>query len=254
MLTAPLEQFQILPIISLKIFGFDLSLTNFFLINIISIFIFVCIIIFNKKTVSFKSNDQDELIYSNSWQRFLEIILEVPCQLISDTINTDNNKYLPLISSIFNFILFSNLIGLIPYTFTTTSHIIVTFSFSFSIFLGITIITFQKYKMQAFSLFLPANSSFFLALILVPIEFISYIARPISLGMRLFINIMAGHSLLKVIIGFSWSMLLLENSISYASILPIIIVIILFGLEIGVALIQTYVFIILTCIYIQDGN
>ena len=78
--------------------------------------------------------------------------------------------------------------------------------------------------MQAFSLFLPANSSFFLALVLVPIEFISYIARPVSLGMRLFINLMAGHSLLKVIIGFAWSMLLLENLTSLGLIIPMIII------------------------------
>ena len=114
--------------------------------------------------------------------------------------------------------------------------------------------TFEKYKMKGFSLFLPANSSFFLALVLVPIEFISYIARPISLGMRLFINLMAGHSLLKVIIGFSWSMLLLENFTSFGLIIPMIIIVILFGLELAVALIQTYVFVILTCIYIQDGS
>jgi F-type H+-transporting ATPase subunit a len=116
------------------------------------------------------------------------------------------------------------------------------------------LITFKKYKLQTFSLFLPANTTFFLALLLVPIEFISYLAKPISLGVRLFINLMAGHSLLKVIIGFSWSMFLLENAISFGLIIPMIILILLFALELGVALIQTYVFIILTCIYIQDGS
>ena len=108
--------------------------------------------------------------------------------------------------------------------------------------------------MQTFSLFLPANTSFFLALLLVPIEFISYLAKPVSLGMRLFINLMAGHTLLKVIVGFSWSMLLLENFISFGLILPLITLVVLFGLELGVALIQTYVFVVLTCIYIQDGS
>jgi len=108
--------------------------------------------------------------------------------------------------------------------------------------------------METFSLFLPSNTTFLLALLLVPIEFISYIAKPISLGVRLFINLMAGHSLLKVIVGFSWSMLLLENIISVGLVLPMIVLTLLFGLELGVALIQTYVFIILTCIYIQDGS
>jgi ATP synthase subunit 6 len=188
------------------------------------------------------------------WQKSIEFVAEVTAQLISDIISTNNEKYFPLISVLFNFILFSNLIGLLPYSFTTTSHLIVTFTLSFSVFIGINIITVEKYKMKTFSLFLPANTTFFLALLLVPIEFISYIAKPISLGVRLFINLMAGHSLLKVIIGFSWNMLLLENGTSAGLILPMIILVILFGLELGVALIQTYVFIILTCIYIQDGS
>jgi len=142
----------------------------------------------------------------------------------------------------------------LPYSFTITSHLIVTFVLSFSIFIGINVITYQKYKIKFFALFLPANTNFFLALLLVPIEFISYIAKPISLGIRLFINLMAGHSLLKVIVGFSWSMLLLENFTSLGLILPMVALTILFGLELSVALIQTYVFIILTCIYIQDGS
>ena len=191
----------------------------------------------------------------NAWQKTIESISEITAQLINDIILVKNNqRYFPVISIVFNFILFSNLIGLVPYTFTSTSHIIVTFTLSFSIFIGITIMTFEKYKLQAFSLFLPANTSFFLALILVPIEFISYIARLISLGMRLFINLMAGHSLLKVVIGFAWSMLLLENLNSFGMIIPIIVVIVLFGLELGVALIQTYVFIILTCIYVYENQ
>ena len=190
----------------------------------------------------------------NAWQKSVEFVSEITAQLISDIISTNNEKYFPIISVLFNFILFSNLIGLLPYSFTATSHLIVTFTLSFSVFIGINIITFEKYKMKTFSLFLPANTTFFLALLLVPIEFISYIAKPISLGVRLFINLMAGHSLLKVIIGFSWSMLMLESFTSIGLILPMIILVILFGLELGVALIQTYVFIILTCIYIQDGS
>lgn len=133
----------------------------------------------------------------------MELTLEIVAQLISDVISINNEKYFPFVSILFNFILFSNLIGLLPYSFTATSHFIVTFTLSFSVFIGINIITFKKYKIKFFSLFLPANTTFFLALLLIPIEFISYIAKPISLGIRLFINLMAGHSLLKVIIGFS---------------------------------------------------
>ena len=255
MLKAPLEQFQILPLFSINILNFDFSITNFLLINLLALLIFFSLIFFNNSSLQSEYPQESAVFFNpNAWQKTIEGISEASTQLISDIITTDNEKYVPMISVVFNFILFSNLIGLIPYTFTATSHVIVTFTLSFSVFIGITLMTFQKYKMKAFSLFLPANSSFFLALILVPIEFISYIARPISLGMRLFINLMAGHSLLKVIIGFAWSMLLLENMTSFGLILPMVIIVILFGLELGVALIQTYVFVILTCIYIQDGS
>lgn len=250
---APLEQFQILSIVPIRLFYFDFSITNFLLINLLALFTFLSFIYFNS---SHKNYLQETSYYfsPNSWQKAIESVSEITAQLISDIITHDNEKYFPIIAVLFNFILFSNLIGLVPYSFTATSHLIITFTLSFSVFIGINIITFQKYKMQTFSLFLPANTTFFLALLLVPIEFISYIAKPISLGVRLFINLMAGHSLLKVIVGFSWSMLLLENFISFGLIVPMIILVLLFGLELGVALIQTYVFIILTCIYIQDGS
>ena len=103
------------------------------------------------------------------------------------------------------------------------------------------------------SLFIPANTSFGLALLLVPIEFVSYIFKPISLGVRLFANLMAGHTLLKVIVGFSWSMLLLEDLLAVVHVLPLFVLILLVGLELGVAIIQAYVFIILTCIYLNDS-
>jgi len=124
---------------------------------------------------------------------------------------------------------------------------------SLSIFIGVNIICVKIYKAHMLSLFLPANTSFGLALLLVPIEFVSYIFKPISLGVRLFANLMAGHTLLKVIIGFSWSMILLENIISFFHIIPLLVIVLLFGLELGVALIQAYVFTILTCIYLNDS-
>jgi ATP synthase subunit 6 len=253
LLHAPLEQFQILSLIPIKIFNFDFSITNFLLINLLALLSFKSFIYYNGLNKNYLQETSYYFI-PNSWQKVIESVSELTAQLISDIIITDNEKYFPFISVLFNFILFSNLIGLIPYSFTATSHLIVTFTLSFSIFIGINIITFQKYKMRTFSLFLPSNTSFFLALLLVPIELISYIAKPISLGVRLFINLMAGHSLLKVIVGFSWSMLLLENFTSLGLIIPMIILVLLFGLELGVALIQTYVFVILTCIYIQDGS
>jgi len=252
-LLAPLEQFQILSLFTLKIFGLDFSITNFLIINILSLIVVTGIIFFNSFSHNYLQKSSFFFI-SNCWQRLFELNSSIVAQLISDIITTDNEKYFPFISLVFNFILFSNIIGLIPYTFTSTSHLFVTFLLSFSIFIGINIITIKKYGFKTFGLFLPANTSFFLALVLVPIEFVSYIAKPVSLGVRLFINLMAGHTLLKVIAGFSWGMLSLENYISFGSVIPMITLVVLFGLELGVALIQTYVFVILICIYIQDGS
>jgi ATP synthase subunit 6 len=253
MLFAPLEQFQILALIPIKFFNLDLSITNFLLINILALLSFRSFIYYNSSHDNYL---QETSFYfsSNSWQKFIEGISEITTEILSGLVTTNSEKYFPVISVLFNFILFSNLIGLIPYSFTTTSHLFVTFTLSFAVFIGVNIITFQKYKLKTFSLFLPANTPFFLALLLVPIEFISHLSKPISLGVRLFINLMAGHTLLKVIIGFSWSMLLLESFTSIGLLIPLIILVMLFGLELGVALIQTYVFITLTCIYIQDGS
>jgi ATP synthase subunit 6 len=253
MLYAPLEQFQIIPVISLNFYKFDFSLTNMLLINLIALFSYYSLLSLNN-SVKNCLQENSLFVITNVWQRCLDFISEMISQIISDIISEHNNKYIPLVFILFHFILLSNLVGLLPYSFTTTSHLIVTFILSFTIFIGINLMTFQKYGIKAFSLFLPSNTTFFLALLLVPIEFISYLAKPVSLGVRLFVNLMAGHSLMKVIVGFSWSMLLLENSTSVGFIVPTVILIILFGLELGVALIQTYVFIILTCIYIQDGS
>ena len=102
-------------------------------------------------------------------------------------------------------------------------------------------------------MFIPSNTSFGLALLLVPIEFIAYLFKPLSLGIRLFANLMAGHTLLKVIVGFSWSMLLLEDILSFFHVVPLFVLVILMGLELGVAMIQAYVFTILTCLYLNDS-
>jgi ATP synthase subunit 6 len=253
MLYAPLEQFQIVPILSLKFVCCDFSLTNLLLINLITLFSYYAIILVNSSLIH-KLQEISSYVISNTWQKLINGVSELASQLIADTISDQSNKHLPLIFLLFHFILLSNLMGLLPYSFTTTSHLIITFSLSFTVFVGVNFITFRKYGLKAFSLFLPSNTTFFLALLLVPIELISYLAKPFSLGVRLFVNLMAGHSLMKVIVGFSWSILLIENWTSLGYVFPIFILILLFGLELGVAVIQTYVFIILTCIYIQDGS
>lgn len=233
MLSTPLEQFQIILLFSIKLFCFDFSITNLVLVNVLVLLFFSLFVYF---------------FISNTWQTLIETLYEISSQLLFDNINKDGEKYFPFISVVFTFVLFSNLIGLIPYSFTVTSHLIATFTLSFSIFIGISLICIQKHKFHMMSLFIPSNTSFGLALLLVSIELLSYIFKPISLGVWLFANLMAGHTLLKVIVGFSWSMLLLEDVLAILHILPLLILVLLMGLELGVALIQAYVFTILTCV------
>jgi len=220
--------------------------------NAITLLFFIKIVHFFSSKKNYLNKISFFLI-PNSWQVFIESVYDTVSQLLFDNVNLKGQKYLPYVSMIFLFILLSNLSGLIPYTFTVTSHIIITFTLSFSIFIGINLICVKKHGFNILSLIIPANSAFTVALILVPIEFISYLAKPVSLGVRLFINLMAGHTLLKVILGFSWSILLLENSIFLAHLVPLLILVILMFLELAVAFIQAYVFTILICIYLNDG-
>jgi len=244
---SPLDQFKIAPLISCIFLGIDLSITNFLIASLLAFFILRSYVFFIKsKTNSF-------FLIPQGWQNLIEKMYSVTAQSTS-TISVGGEKYLPFLSVVFIFILINNLIGLVPYSFTTTSYITLTFFMSSSIFVGVNIIGFQKHGLDFFSIFLPPKMGFFLALLLVPVEFVSHIAKPISLGVRLFINLMAGHTLLKVIVGFSWKMLLVENLTAIMFIFPLIVLVILMFLELGVALIQAYVFLTLTCIYLNDSE
>jgi F-type H+-transporting ATPase subunit a len=144
------------------------------------------------------------------------------------------------------FILFGNLLGMVPYSFTFTSHIIVTFAMALVVFVGVTILGFVKHGVHFFSFFVPPGVSVALWPLLIPIEIMSYISRPISLSVRLFANMLAGHTLLKVFAGF-------VPALGLAGILPLGFVIALSGLEFVIAFLQAYVFAILTCLYINDA-
>jgi ATP synthase subunit 6 len=249
MVYSPLDQFKIAPLFSLQIAGLDFSFTNFLLVSLLTLFVIQTLVFLIKEPTS-----NSFFIIPSGWQNLIEKLYALVTQLLSDIITTGSEKYFPFMAVLFMFILSNNLIGMVPYSFTITSHITLTFFMSFSIFVAMNIIGFQRHGVELFSLFLPANSGFFLALLLVPVELISYIARPISLGVRLFINLMAGHSLLKVIVGFSWNMLLVENLKAIVFVAPLLILVLLMGLELAVAVIQAYVFITLTAIYLNDSE
>jgi ATP synthase subunit 6 len=253
MMLAPLEQFKLIAILPLSFLNIDFSLTNALIISSAILISFLLLSFFLKK-YQIKSDFFYLYHIPTISQSFIELLNKISIQLVYSNLNKSGEKYYPYVCTLFFFILVCNLIGLVPYSFTLTSHIIITFFLSFSVFIGVNLIGFEKHTFVLFSLIIPANSSLILALVLVPIEFVSYLAKPISLGVRLFINLMAGHTLLKVILGFSWSLILVDSFFYFfLHLIPLCLLIVLMGLELGVALIQAYVFTILTCIYLNDS-
>jgi ATP synthase subunit 6 len=247
-LTSPLEQFQVLPIIGFYFNGFDISITNETII--LALILFFSLVYFNS---ILKQETSSFYIVPNRWQAIIEIIYSLILSLVIDNIRDKKGQYFfPLVFFIFLFILSLNLIGLIPYSFTLTSHLIVTLSLSLAVFIGINIVCIRIHGINFFSLFLPSGTSIVLALLLVPIELISYVFKPISLSIRLFANMMAGHTLLKVIAGFAYTLISNTGILFMLHYVPLLILIPLFGLELGVALIQSFVFSLLICIYLND--
>ena len=244
-----LEQFQVLPIFSVYLNFIDISLTNETIILVL--ILFFSLVLF---TSLVKEQESGYFIVPNRWQSVIEIIYKLILSLVTDNIKDKKSQhFFPLVFSIFFLLLSINLIGLIPYSFTLTSHLIVTLTLSLSIFIGINIICVRLHGINFFSLFLPAGTSVVLAFLLVPIELISYIFKPISLSIRLFANMMAGHTLLKVIAGFAFTLMGNVGILFLLHYVPLLILIPLFGLELGVALIQSFVFSILICIYLNDA-
>lgn len=197
LLFSPLEQFQIVNLLKIEIFGFDFSITNTTIFLMIAFFSFIFV------TLQTLSNKGNFYIIPGKIQGIFENFYSLVFGLIQDNVGIAGKNFFPFIFTIFIVILTLNTIGLIPYSFTVTSHLIVTFALALLIFIGINLICANKHGKTMFSLFLPPNSSLVLALLLVPIEIISYVFRPISLAVRLFANMMAGHTLLKVIVGFA---------------------------------------------------
>jgi len=232
LLSSPLEQFEILPVISFYLGGLDFSITNEAVILFL-IFFFVSTFFYS----SFKQTDATLYVVPHRWQVIIEIIYKMVLSMISDNISGKKGQlFFPLVFSVFFYVANLNLIGLVPYSFTLTSHLIVTFALAIAIFLGINIICVRIHGLEFFSLFFPSGTSLILGLLLVPIEIISYVFRPISLGIRLFANMMAGHTLLKVIAGFAWSLMGCTGILFLMHYVPLLILLPLFGLELAVGL------------------
>ena len=234
---SPLKQFEIDPISNIEIGNYNISFTNSSFSMLITV---LFITLFLTLTVNTRS------LIPSRMQLISELMYNFIAQLLSDTVGDNGKKYFPFVFSLFMFVLIGNMVGMIPYQFTFTSHIVVTFALAALVFIGVTILGFINHGMKFFSFFVIPGVPFYMHPLLIPIEVISYLSRPISLSVRLFANMLAGHTLLKVFAGFVVSM-------SYFGIFPLAFIVALTGLEILIAFLQAYVFAILTCLYINDA-
>lgn len=191
---------------------------------------------------------------SNSWSIWQESIYATVHSIVVSQINEKRGQiYFPFMYVLFVFILINNLVGMIPYSFASTSHFILTFSFSFTIVLGATILGFSKHGLEFFSLLVPAGCPLALLPLLVLIEFISYLARNVSLGLRLAANILSGHMLLNILSGFTYNIMTSGFIFFFLGLFPLAFIIAFSGLELGIAFIQAQVFVVLSCSYIKDA-
>lgn len=238
MAQSPLEQFVIKPIVPLHIGGVDLSFTQSALWMAIAV---ICTTLLMTVAMRRKS------MVPNRWQNVAEMLYEFVAGMVRDNLGHEGRKYFPFVFSLFMIVLMGNLLGMIPYSFTYTSHIVVTGALALAVFILATGVGIARHGLHFFSLFLPKGLPWPLIPLIVVIEVISYLSRPISLSVRLFANMVAGHTMLKTFAGFSVGLG------AVLGILPLMANVALIGFEIMIAFIQAYVFAILTCIYLKDA-
>ena len=235
---SPLEQFEITPFVHFEVGSVDLAFTNSSLAMVITIAVITLFLTLSVNTRS---------IIPSRVQLISELSYGFIAQLLKDTVGEQGRKYFPFVFTIFMFVLIGNMVGMLPYSFTFTSHIIVTFARAAVVFIGVTILGFAKHGMHFFSFFVIPGLPWYMLPLLIPIEVISYLSRPISLSVRLFANMLAGHTLIKV---FAMFLIIMPF---YSGVLPLAFIVALTGLEILIAFLQAYVFAILTCLYINDA-
>jgi F-type H+-transporting ATPase subunit a len=233
-----MAQFEIKRIVPLELFGWDVSFTNssLFMVIAMAIIPLFYLVAMNRRA-----------LVPGRLQSTAELSYEYVANMVRDIVGEGGMKYFPWIFTIFMFILVLNLLGLVPYSFTVTSHIIVTFAFAAMVWLVVTAIGFINHGPGFLKLFVPSGVPWWLLPIIVVIELISYLIRPISHSVRLFANMMAGHAMLKVFAGFVIGLGLLGG---WA---PLVFLVGFTGLELVVAFLQAFIFTVLTCIYLNDA-
>jgi len=252
LVSSPLEQFEIIPLIPMKIGNLYFSFTNPSLFMLLTLSLVLLLVYFVTKKGGGNS-------VPNAWQSLVELIYDFVPNLVNEQIGglsgNVKQKFFPRISVTFTFSLFRNPQGMIPYSFTVTSHFLITLGLSFSIFIGITIVGFQRNGLHFLSFSLPAGVPLPLAPFLVLLELIPHCFRALSSGIRLFANMMAGHSSVKILSGSAWTMLCMNNLFYFIGDPgPLFIVLALTGLELGVAISQAHVSTISICIYLNDAT
>ena len=245
---SPLDQFIIRDLFSIKgdlLANMQISLTNIGLYLLITTFL-----IFMYYLLATNYN----ILTPNSWSLSQESIYQTVYSIVVNQINAKKGQmFFPLISALFIYILINNLVGMVPYSFAPTSHFIITFSMSFTIVIGATILGFQIHSLRFFSLLVPSGCPLALLPLLVLIEFISYLARNVSLGLRLAANVLSGHMLLNILGGFTYNIMSKGLIYFFLGLMPLLFIVAFSGLEIGIAFIQAQVFVVLSASYIKDG-
>ena len=245
---SPLDQFEIRDLLSL-----DAPILGNVHISITNIGLYLTLGGFFILAVSLLSTNYNKLV-GNRWSIGQESLYATIHGIVTNQINPKNGQlYFPFIYALFIFILINNLIGMVPYSFASTSHFVLTFALSFTIVLGATILGFQKHGLVFFSLLVPAGCPLALLPLLVLIEFISYLARNISLGLRLAANVLSGHMLLNILAGFTYNIMSSGIIFFFLGLLPLSFILAFSGLEIAIAVIQAQVFVVLSSSYIKDG-
>jgi F-type H+-transporting ATPase subunit a len=233
-----MHQFEIKRLIPIHLFGYDVSFTNASLFMVIAVVLIVGFLILAMGR---------RALVPGRVQSIAELSYEYVANMVRETLGEDGMKFFPWVFTIFIFILTLNLLGLIPYSFTVTSHIIVTFAFAAMVWIMVTLIGFVRHGIGYLKLFVPEGIPLALLPVIVPIELISYLIRPVSHSVRLFANMMAGHTMLKVFAGFVISLGFIGG---WA---PLAFLVVFTGLELLVAFLQALVFAVLTCIYLNDA-
>lgn len=241
---SPVAQFEIKPIFDLSIGGQDVSFTNS------TLFMLLAVVVSSVFLVT--AMRKRELI-PGRMQGLAEMMYEFVADMVRSNVGNEGRPYFPFIFTLFVFLLFGNLLGLIPYSYTFTSQIVVTFVMAAFVFLALTILALFKHGLHFFSFFVPAGAPKPLIPFLIIIEVISYFVRPVSLSVRLFANMLAGHTMLKVFAGLAVMISGVGGAAMAGSVFPFIALIGLTGLEVLVAVLQAYVFTILTCMYLNDA-